>query len=56
MLQVTWNYNKEKEEILAYDMIGRMHFYRGNLERAKYYSNRCKLGLTEVEHSKMKMY
>jgi hypothetical protein len=38
----------------AYNNVGQEYFYCGDLERAKYYSNRGMRGATEIDGSNLK--
>ena len=40
LLQVAWNANDHDREMKAYEMIGKIHFYLGNIKKASYYHDR----------------
>lgn len=54
MLSLAWEIGNIKAEILAYEELGMIHYYNGDLERAKYYSERASRGWIESDSSQLK--
>lgn len=46
-LTLAWKVNDAKEEMRSYEMIGRMYYYLGRLDKSKYYNDRSLRGKTE---------
>jgi tetratricopeptide (TPR) repeat protein len=55
MLQVAWYYGRVPKEMLAYEMLSRVYFYLGNVEKAQYYSTRAIQGLAETQTSRTRL-
>ena len=51
MLQLAWDTQNKKAEILCYEELGMIHYYDGNLEKAKYYTERATRGWFEKDES-----
>eukprot|EP00347_Sterkiella_histriomuscorum_P001099 403373330 len=53
-LELAWRHNDAQEELRAYEQLGMQHYYLGNLEKSKYYNDRCMRGKTEKQNSKIR--
>jgi len=54
LLQISWLEKEFTWEILAYEMIGKQHYYLGNLSKAQYYIGRAQRGNSEPATSKIR--
>ena len=50
-LKLAWKLENQDYELRAYDTLGMIHYYKGNLEKAEYFENRMRKGLFEPKHS-----
>lgn len=50
-LTLSWKLDDANYEILAYDFMGLQHYYKGNLDLAKYFHRRMTRGVTEPKTS-----
>lgn len=44
VLQIAWITNNKKQEILAYDLVGVIYFYKGDIDTANYYHTKMTQG------------
>jgi tetratricopeptide (TPR) repeat protein len=51
MLELAWETNSLKDELLAYDFIAMQYFYLGDVERSAYYHDRMSAGKYEAKNS-----
>ncbi|CDW82465.1 histidine acid phosphatase family protein [Stylonychia lemnae] len=54
-LELSWKNSDIQEELRAYEQLGIQHYYLGNLERSKYYNERCMRGIVEKKDSKIRL-
>eukprot|EP00347_Sterkiella_histriomuscorum_P017799 403347948 len=54
MLSLAWDIGNQQAEILAYEQLGMIYYYKGQLDRAKYYSERATRGWYENDSSQLK--
>jgi len=53
-LQYAWTYGSDKDELMAYDLMGMQYYYMGDLEKANYYHSRMSNGKLEPNDSNTK--
>ena len=53
-LLLSWATHSIKNEMLAYDMIGLLYYYSGDIYKAKYYHNRMVSNILEDNNSNLK--
>ena len=51
---MAWHAKDHNYEMAAYEMISKMHFYIGNIQKAHYYHDRSIRGKEEVLNSKVR--
>ena len=56
MLQVAWYTQNVQYELLAYEMIGKQHYYLNDLRKASYYLDRTLRGKFELKLSKVREF
>ncbi|EAR98870.2 histidine acid phosphatase family protein (macronuclear) [Tetrahymena thermophila SB210] len=53
-LQLSWCNKSDKNELQAYDMLGLISYYNGDIERAKFYHHRMANNILEDENSQLR--
>ncbi|KAL4462685.1 hypothetical protein ABPG74_000515 [Tetrahymena malaccensis] len=53
-LQLSWCNKSDKNELQAYDMLGLISYYNGDIERAKFYHHRMANNILEDESSQLR--
>jgi hypothetical protein len=51
-MSIAWGENNFKYEMLAYELLGKQHYYLGNVKKAEYYTLRAMRGYSEGLNSK----
>ena len=54
MLQLAWDTGSQEYELQAYEQLGMINYYTGDLVKAKYYSDRATRGWVESDQSQFK--
>ncbi|CDW85695.1 histidine acid phosphatase family protein [Stylonychia lemnae] len=54
MLSLAWDIGDRQAEILAFEQLGMIYYYKGQLDKAKYYSERATRGWVENDQSQVK--
>lgn len=53
MLQLAWTSKSMEAEMAAYEALGKMHLYLGNIEKVKFYDSKINFGQMEHENSQL---
>lgn len=55
-LVMSWYLNNKYQEVIAYDYLGVIYYYQGNLKTSEILHNRMSIGKTEGDQSALKSY
>jgi tetratricopeptide (TPR) repeat protein len=53
-LEISWISNDENQELRAYEFIGKVYFYMGEIYKCKMYHDRSQFGIIEPKDSKIR--